>query len=321
MPEIRWSRLMDAAASLELRGDKEGTRKRYRQAVEAAEASRDGQTMALSAKIALARTYEAEEALSRLEELLPELRTLKGQDRHFLADGLEAMHGVDDRSPTEARIARLREAVEVRREMGPQYVWHLNEDRIKIAALLYRTGDLSGAEAELRQDFALAAKPETGLRRVDALVWFLLDRGRIAEAEALVERQAQALPPAERTLVRQLEAWVRLAGGDREGGRRELAALLGSSPAISDFDKAPLLLDLIHFSADPAAVAALEARAKEEIKASPHRDRIIRFILDQAGKEPWAGPRNEARVAGLGRLGLLPKSAAKADGPPLPKPE
>ena len=312
-PEERWQILVAAASWAEdEEGDDELAHIRYQQAWKIAETFPEDDLRRLDIRIALIRTGDPDRALAGFGDMLPELRTLRGEARYRLAEVLEEIHWRDRESPVAEQIAHLREAIAVRAKLKEQHPYQIAVDHQEIAQLLYREGDVAGAEAELRA----ALKAYTYPYSVKALAWLLIDNGRFPEAEELIRDHLSEGGMMAHEL-RQALAWSHWEQNDHAGARREMRDLLEDTPTERYWQRFPLLLDLIYFNTDlPEEHKRWSIQAKEEIGDAQYGADILFSNLEYADRgQPWLNRQTEVRRTVFQELGLPPSSQATRCAP------
>lgn len=307
-PEARWQVLIAAANWAEdEEEDRELAHARYQQAWEIAETFPADDLRRLDVRIALVRTGDPDRVLAGFAGMLEELRALPGEERYRLAEVLEEMYWRDDESPAAEQIARLREAIAVRAGLEGQHPYPIAMDHQGIAQLLYREGDVAGAETELRAGLKAFSQPYG----VTALAWLLINNGRFAEAEELLRGRLSEAGPMAYELV-QVLAWARWEQNDRAGARNEMRELLEATPVEQYWRRFPLLLDLVYFNADlPEEHERWSIQAKEEIGGAQYGVDILSSSLEYADRgQPWQRRQTETRLAVFKELELPPATRA-----------
>ena len=312
-PEARWQILIAAGDwAADEDENSELARTRYQQAWKIAETFPVNDLRRLDTRIGLIRNGDPDQTLAGYGAMLEELRALQGEERYRLAEVLEEMHWWDDESPVAERIARLREAIAVRTQLEEQPPYQIAMDHQEISQLLYREGDVSGAEAELRVGLKVFSHPYG----VNALAWLLINNDRSAEAEELLRSNLSEAGGMEHGL-RQALVWARWRQNDREGAREGLRDLLEDTPIERYWQRFPLLLDFIYFNADlPEIQERWRIQAREEIGSAKYGVDILASILNSADyNDPWQGRQTEVRRAVFKELDLPPSTRSKSCSP------
>lgn len=303
----RWKLLMEAGAWEEDGENYKAAHRRYQQALAVAQGFPVGDLRLLDIRIALARTGDWKEALPRYRELLDELRALEGKDRIRLAMVLEELYWLESESSAPP-VDRLREAIAIRSSLATSS-YEIAGDHGEIARILYRQGNMADAETELRS--GLAAFP--GPYQAEPLIWLLIDRGRGAEAEALIREYLPRADAAALDLHGAL-VWALLDQGRTQAAREELKGLLKATEPNAHWLRVPLLLDLVHVCGDSNELQTRwREQAREEItRMERSADNLAASLRFRDEFSPWLATRTAARLSALGSLELPPSIA----GPP-----
>ncbi|HEY0634372.1 MAG TPA: site-2 protease family protein [Gammaproteobacteria bacterium] len=282
----------------------EAAHRRYQQALVIAQGFPAGDFRLLDTRMALARTsVDRGVALAGYRQLLGEASQLQGAARLRFAEIKEAIFWLDEEAPADLRMGYLREALAVR-EAIEYKSYMIASDHEQIARLLYRQGDYSRSEDELRLGLDANDKAHQAL----PLIWWLIDRDRSAEAEGLVRHYLHLENRGSYNTIHLSDAlaWALFIQGKGAQGYSILENLVITDKSVHPWQRYYLMLDLIHLSGDdPKASNDWKERLKRElVKEEVGYKSLLRGLDYYDSYAPWDGRRSRARREALDSLGL-----------------
>lgn len=251
----------------------------------------------LDTRIALARVTGDS---ARYLELLPELRQLPPGERQRLAEVLENLIWLQDKS-SPVRMAYFEEAVRVREALptaAHDYV--LAQDRIELARLYDEQG--KGAEAE---QLLQAAPFGDGLGAAHLRVphvWFLLAHGRAGEAAKIAS--GSDFPSRD---VVEAKLWALHLAGETQAAQAALTSQLNKTRQRKYADEAgvmTLLVDhvIMHAQTPEREAFWLSEAAAQREKLGENFRYLRSRIRGNAESAAWESLRDQARLKVLDRL-------------------
>lgn len=305
-PEERWQVLYGAgqwAASME---DDAAAQERFQAALDELGKTPDDAVNRLhriDTRLAMARLARDETAQAAYLEMLPELRRLPPAQQGRLAEALEALNWLAYDHP-ELRRTYLEQAVSVREAMREgNNAYALHADRVELARLFDRSGDIAGAEALLRRN--LDDQDHRDMRSRALLGWFLMAHARAAEAESLLKPgffdRKPGLPE------REALAWAYLVQGKRQEAGTLLVELFDEPgrQGRENRHRFETALDLVAAHAGDTELEARWRAQATDLHASlegPAFRGVLGRLCREAESDHWETVRARARLNAFRQL-------------------